>query len=102
MKERFLYQYDFGDNWEHQIRVEAIITSESSSSEPLCISGKRACPPEDCGGAWNFMAQKQHYSIWYIADRFREIVQLYHQPLKRSLDVEGRKQKLPATVHHQH
>jgi hypothetical protein len=37
--------------------------------------GQRACPPEDCGGAWNFMAQRQHYSIWYIADRFKEIVE---------------------------
>jgi Plasmid pRiA4b ORF-3-like protein len=44
LKERFLYQYDFGDNWEHQIRVEAILTSESTASEPVCISGKRACP----------------------------------------------------------
>ena len=75
MKERFLYQYDFGNNWQHQIRVEAILTSELTASEPACISGKRACPLEDCGGAWNFMAQKQHYSIWYIADRFREIVE---------------------------
>ena len=75
VKERVLYQYDFGDNWEHQIRVEAILTAESIVSEPVCISGKRACPPEDCGGAWNFMAKKQHYSIWYIADRFREIVE---------------------------
>ena len=53
LKERFLYQYDFGDNWEHQIRVEAILTAESTASQPVCISGKRACPPEDCGGAWN-------------------------------------------------
>jgi hypothetical protein len=30
---------------------------------------------EDCGGAWNFMAQRQDYSIWYIADRFKEIVE---------------------------
>jgi hypothetical protein len=30
---------------------------------------------EDCGGAWNFMAQKQHYSIWQIAERFKEIVE---------------------------
>lgn len=75
VKERFLYQYDFGDNWQHQIRVEAILTSESTASKPVCISGKRACPPEDCGGAWNFMSQRQHYSIWYITDRFKEIVE---------------------------
>lgn len=75
VKERFLYQYDFGDDWQHQIRVEAILTSESTFSEPVCISGQRACPPEDCGGAGRFLAQRQHYSIWYIAERFREIVE---------------------------
>lgn len=63
MRERFLYEYDFGDNWQHQIRVEAILTPESNCFYPVCISGKRACPPEDCGGAWEFMAQKQEYSL---------------------------------------
>jgi Plasmid pRiA4b ORF-3-like protein len=33
VKERFVSQYDFGDNWQHQIRVEAILTSESTASE---------------------------------------------------------------------
>ncbi len=75
MRERFLYEYDFGDNWQHQIRVETILTPESNCFYPVCISGKRACPPEDCGGAWEFMAQKQEYSVRYIANRFSEIME---------------------------
>ncbi|MCP6761224.1 MAG: plasmid pRiA4b ORF-3 family protein [Fischerella sp. CENA71] len=75
MRERFLYEYDFGDNWQHQIRVEAILTPESNCFYPLCIDGKRACPPEDCGGPWEFMAQKQEYSVRYIASRYSEILQ---------------------------
>ncbi|MBD2362202.1 hypothetical protein H6G36_13580 [Anabaena minutissima FACHB-250] len=47
-----------GDNWQHQIRVEAILTPESNCFYPVCMDGKRACPPEDCGGPWEFMAQK--------------------------------------------
>ncbi|MER3494525.1 MAG: hypothetical protein C4323_21060 [Mastigocladus sp. ERB_26_2] len=47
------------DNWQHQIRVEAILTPKSNCFYPVCIDGKRACPPEDCGGPWEFMAQKQ-------------------------------------------
>lgn len=74
-RERFLYEYDFGDNWQHQIRVEAIFTPESNCFYPVCIDGKRACPPEDCGGAWEFMAQKQEYSVIYIANRFSEILE---------------------------
>lgn len=74
MRERFLYEYDFGDNWQHQIRVEAILTPKSNCFYPVCIDGKRACPPEDSGGSWEFMAQKQEYSVRYIANRFSEIV----------------------------
>ncbi len=73
-KERFLYEYDFGDSWQHQIRVEAILAPKSNCFYPVCISGQRACPPEDCGGAWEFMAQKQEYWIGYIANRLSEIV----------------------------
>ena len=73
-KERFLYEYDFGDSWQHQIRVEAILAPKSNCFYPVCISGQRACPPEDCGGAWEFMAQKQEYWIGYIANRLIEIV----------------------------
>lgn len=72
--ERFLYEYDFGDHWQHQIRVEAILTPKSSCLVPVCISGQRACPPEDCGGPWEFMAQKQEYWVGYIANRFSEII----------------------------
>jgi Plasmid pRiA4b ORF-3-like protein len=73
VKEQFLYEYDFGDFWQHQIRVEAILTSKSKSLVPVCVTGKGACPPEDCGGAEHFMAQKQHYSTWYILERLAEI-----------------------------
>ncbi len=73
VKEQFLYEYDFGDFWQHQIRAEAILTSKSKSLVPVCVTGKGACPPEDCGGAEHFMAQKQHYSTWYISERLAEI-----------------------------
>jgi Plasmid pRiA4b ORF-3-like protein len=73
VKEKFLYEYDFGDFWQHQIRVEAILTSKSKSLVPVCVTGKGACPPEDCGGAERFMAQKQHYSTWYISERLEAI-----------------------------
>ena len=55
VKEKFLYEYDFIDQWRHLIRVEAILPSESDQRYPVCIGGKRAAPPEDCGGPWAFM-----------------------------------------------
>jgi hypothetical protein len=47
---RFRYLYDFGDGWEHDIRVEDIGDYDAAQPVPSCIDGRRACPPEDVGG----------------------------------------------------
>ena len=47
---RFSYDYDFGDDWEHQITVEKVLPAEPGVTYPRCLTGRRACPPEDCGG----------------------------------------------------
>ena len=51
---KFIYEYDFGDSWEHTILVEAILPIEENALYPCCIEGKRACPPEDVGGVWGY------------------------------------------------
>jgi len=43
--ERFLYEYDFGDRWQHQIRLERIFPFEPTHTYPVCIGGKRSVPP---------------------------------------------------------
>jgi len=48
------YEYDFGDSWEHKILLEKILAFEKNQKLPICIEGKRACPPEDCGGIWGY------------------------------------------------
>ncbi len=48
------YVYDFGDGWEHKIQLEEILPREKGVKYPKCINGKRACPPEDCGGVWGY------------------------------------------------
>jgi len=48
------YLYDFGDSWEHEITLEKILASEKGVNYPKCVKGKRACPPEDCGGIWGY------------------------------------------------
>lgn len=53
-KARFLYEYDFGDCWEHEILVEKIMAAEPGVRYPVCAAGERACPPEDCGGVWSY------------------------------------------------
>jgi hypothetical protein len=51
---KFIYIYDFGDNWQHKILIEKILPLEPDMQYPICIKGKRACPPEDCGGAGGY------------------------------------------------
>jgi len=53
-KSRFSYEYDFGDGWEHTLLVEKIFEPEEGVHYPVCIKGKRACPPEDIGGVWGY------------------------------------------------
>ncbi|WP_228554457.1 plasmid pRiA4b ORF-3 family protein [Catenulispora pinisilvae] len=48
------YEYDFGDGWEHEILVEAVVPAESGIVYPRCVDGAAACPPEDCGGTWGY------------------------------------------------
>jgi hypothetical protein len=51
---KFIYEYDFGDSWEHTLLIEAILPIEKGAVYPRCIEGKRACPPEDVGGVWGY------------------------------------------------
>jgi hypothetical protein len=44
------YDYDLGDCWQHEVRVEKRLDADLRLSYPLCTGGARACPPEDCGG----------------------------------------------------
>ncbi len=48
------YDYDFGDSWEHTIKLEKILPRDKDTDYPKCIAGKRSCPPEDCGGVWGY------------------------------------------------
>ncbi|HUN23035.1 MAG TPA: plasmid pRiA4b ORF-3 family protein [Anaerolineales bacterium] len=51
---KFVYEYDFGDDWVHTILVEKIMPRDANQPYPYCVKGKRACPPEDVGGIWGY------------------------------------------------
>ena len=48
------YDYDFGDGWEHVVKVEAVLPEPPTEVE--LVTGRRACPPEDVGGPWGYEA----------------------------------------------
>jgi hypothetical protein len=52
--QRLSYEYDFGDSWDHTLLVEKILPPQEGVRYPICLKGKRACPPEDVGGVWGY------------------------------------------------
>jgi yecA family protein len=52
-KDRFFFDYDFGDGWEHRVVVESIEPAGDNDGV-RCLGGERACPPEDCGGVGGY------------------------------------------------
>lgn len=53
-KDKMIYEYDFGDSWEHEILLEKILPFDKAQSLPVCLNGEMRCPPEDCGGIWGY------------------------------------------------
>ncbi|MFZ5869756.1 MAG: plasmid pRiA4b ORF-3 family protein [Actinomycetota bacterium] len=64
--DRIRYTYDFGDDWVHEIVVEKVLDRSPTLAYPSCLGGRRAAPPEDCGGVWGYdelveiLADPQH------------------------------------------
>jgi Plasmid pRiA4b ORF-3-like protein len=53
-KKKFIYEYDFGDSWEHEVTAEKILSRDPAFKYPVCLAGANACPPEDCGGIYGY------------------------------------------------
>jgi hypothetical protein len=61
--ERFSYVYNFIDHWVCNLRLEAVRPLDSGYHYPICLSGKRAAPPEDCGGAWAYLQRVDRHHV---------------------------------------
>ncbi len=48
--DKLLYEYDFGDGWQHDVVLEKILPFKQGQTLPVCLAGERACPLEDIGG----------------------------------------------------
>jgi hypothetical protein len=52
-RRKFIYEYDFGDGWEHEIVVERV-DRDANDTAATCVDGRRACPLEDSGGPFGY------------------------------------------------
>lgn len=59
-KDKLLYLYDFGDDWEHVITLKAVVDTELAL--PSLLKAQQGCPPEDCGGP---PGAQYWASVWY-------------------------------------
>src|SRR2546427_5195722 len=54
-----LYEYDFGDGWQHELVLEEVLLGDESFQQ-ICVAGKRCCPPEDCGDRKDLQSWSKH------------------------------------------
>ncbi|HWR46810.1 MAG TPA: plasmid pRiA4b ORF-3 family protein [Pseudonocardiaceae bacterium] len=89
--QRFAYWYDFGDDWWHDIQVESVDRADPALAYPRCVSGRRACPPEDCGGPWGFarlmdaFADEKHPEHEFSRDWAQQITEDGYDPARFDL-----------------
>src|SRR5271165_7125766 len=74
INERFLYEYDFGDLWQHQVRIEKRLEIDASRSYPVCLGGRWAGPPEDCGGPQEFL-QRRAAAPWRVRELLGDLIE---------------------------
>ncbi len=56
-----IYEYDFGDGWEHKVELEKILPFDLNQKLPFCVAGRRGCPPEDVGGVGGYQEFLEAY-----------------------------------------
>ena len=73
--ERFIYEYDLGDFWQHDIRLERVLSLDARKMYPLCTAGMGACPPEDWGGPAGYQTlMEAQGSVFELLQAHEDIV----------------------------
>lgn len=80
--DEFYYRYDFGDLWEHVIKVEKVFALDETQPLPLCLKGQGACPEEDCGGPdafmWHLKHSRKKKRLFSLEEVNRQLARLNH------------------------
>ena len=89
LRERFLCEYDFYDNWKHDYTARKGVALNSKRVFPVCIGGQRPVPPEDSGGARAYREEGDpRWRTWWDAMPGEDL-RLIAKTVKRFLDSSG-------------
>jgi hypothetical protein len=94
---RLEYVYDFGDSWEHEVVVEAVVTPDEVGAVPRCEDGARACPPEDIGGVHGYYELVQALREPSSSEWPEEMVEMFADFDPEAFSVERVNQVLPTS-----
>jgi hypothetical protein len=79
--EHFVYEYDMGNFWQHDILLERVLPLDPGKTYPVCIGGAGDCPLEDCGGPWGYRNLIEERCSWDEMEQAREDLLLVAQRL---------------------
>lgn len=106
--DKFLYWYDFGDDWWHRVTVEKVLEDDDDNvtniPDAAVVAGRRACPPEDCGGIWFYNELVSGEANLNPDDWGREVVEFWAGWDAGAFDLEDAQQRvagvadMPATL----
>ncbi|MDR3292409.1 MAG: plasmid pRiA4b ORF-3 family protein [Methanobrevibacter sp.] len=85
---KFVYEYDFGDGWEHEITFNKYIEPVEDVKYPNCVSGKGLCPPEDIGGVWGYGELLEEAQSPNPSDEFLETAEHYGYTIEDLKEIE--------------
>ena len=86
--ERFRYEYDFTSDWKLDIRLEQTLPGNARQAIPWCIGGRRAAPPEDCGGVRDYFERLDQHRCPI------EDLAVLAEAMQRLLDSDGDRQAI--------
>ena len=73
-RERWVYEYDLTNWWQHEIRLEQVLPLDPAKCYPVCLAGKRRAPIEDCGGPWAFMELQDEHPLLKVLPQFAQLL----------------------------
>lgn len=99
---KFIYWYDFGDDWKHEITVEKTSYVDAKfPGEIRCLAGKGACPPDNCGGPYMYT---RIVANWQAGEEVEDGFSFLGSMLKRGrfkperFDINAAREKLQKTL----